>query len=125
MIYHMTLAREWDADAAADLYVADSLATEGFIHCTGEPALLTTVANRFYRAVAGDFVILCIDPALLQATLRWEPADGQLFPHLYGPLNRAAVRAVAPFPRDPEGNFLPPTLPPTLSTVPDYPQQAT
>ncbi len=111
MIYHMTPARIWQALGPTDLYVADSLATEGFIHCTGEPERLVVVANRFYRSISDDFVILCIEPAHLQAPLRWEVADGALFPHLYGPLNRAAVSAVIPFPRDGEGNFLPPALP--------------
>ena len=111
MIYHMTLAKAWQALGPADDYVADSLATEGFIHCTGEPALLLVVANRFYHAIDGDFVILCIDPTQLQAELRWEAADGHLFPHLYGVLNRGAVRVVVPFPRDDAGNFLPPALP--------------
>jgi len=111
MIYHMTLASAWAAVDAGAPYVAESLSTEGFIHCTGEPALLTTVANRFYRTVAGDFVILCIEPDQLQAPLRWELADGHLFPHLYGPLNQGAVCAVVPFPRDQAGAFLAPVLP--------------
>jgi uncharacterized protein (DUF952 family) len=111
MIYHMTLASAWQAVAGAAIYVADSLATEGFIHCTGEPALLVAVANRFYRTIEGDFVILCIEPTQLQAELRWEAADGHLFPHLYGGLNCDAVCVVVPFPRDAAGNFLPPQLP--------------
>lgn len=111
MIYHMTPATAWQAVAGADCYVADSLATEGFIHCTGEPELLVAVANRFYRTIPGDFVILCIEPTQLQAELRWEAADGQLFPHLYGGLNCTAISHVIPFPRDAAGNFLPPRLP--------------
>lgn len=110
MIYHMTPAGAWQAAEPTAVYVADSLATEGFIHCTGEPDLLVVVANRFYRSIAGDFVILCIEPAHLQAELRWEEADGNLFPHLYGPLECAAVSAVVPFPRDDAGNFLPLSL---------------
>lgn len=111
MIYHMTLASAWQAVDGAAVYVADSLATEGFIHCTGEPERLVKVANRFYRTIPGDFVILCIEPTQLQAELRWEAADGHLFPHLYGELNCTAVSSVIPFPRDDAGNFLPLRLP--------------
>ena len=111
MIYHMTPASAWQAVAGTATYVADSLATEGFIHCTGEPERLVVVANRFYRTIPGDFVILCIEPTKLQAELRWEAADGQLFPHLYGGLNCTAVSSVVPFPRDAAGNFLPVQLP--------------
>ena len=111
MIYHMTPASAWQAVAGATVYVADSLTTEGFIHCTGELDLLVVVANRFYRAIPGDFVILCIEPTQLTAELRWEAADGQLFPHLYGELNCTAVSRVIPFPRDAADNFLPLHLP--------------
>jgi uncharacterized protein (DUF952 family) len=36
--------------------------------------------------------------------VRWEASrDGDLFPHLYGPLPFSAVRWVAPFPIGPDG----------------------
>lgn len=110
LIYHMLPAARWATlDAAVD-YVADSLATEGFIHCTGAPTLLAEVANHFYRAESGAFVILTIDVARLQAAVRWEWADGHQFPHVYGPINRTAVVAVHPLPRGADGGFLPPDL---------------
>lgn len=57
------------------------------------------VANSFYRAQAG-LVLLEIDPAKLTSELKWEAAAGgppsgvsaaSQFPHVYGPLNIAAV----------------------------------
>jgi uncharacterized protein (DUF952 family) len=36
-------------------------------------------------------VLLELDDAKLKAELRWESADNDLFPHLYGPLNLDAI----------------------------------
>ena len=51
------------------------------------------VANRFYLAVS-NLVLLWIDPETLTSEIRWEPADGTLFPHIYGPINLEAVMSV-------------------------------
>lgn len=109
-IYHMLPADNWHALTPQTDYVAESLAREGFIHCTGEPARLVEVANRFYRHIGGEFVILSIATAGLEAELRWEEADGHLFPHVYGPIAHRAVVAVDPFPRAADGTFQPPAL---------------
>jgi uncharacterized protein (DUF952 family) len=41
-------------------------------------------------------VLLELDDAKLKAELRWESADADLFPHLYGPLNLDAVTQARP-----------------------------
>lgn len=112
VIYHMIPDEVWQAQPADRPYISDTLETEGFTHCTGTPALLTTVANRFYRSVPGPFLLLCIDENKVQCEVKWEPADGHLFPHIYGPLNRDAIVEVIDFPRTPDGLFL---LPPMLA----------
>ncbi len=107
IIYHMLPARVWQVQPPTTAYHADTLATEGFAHCTKEADRLLWVANRFYQSISGEFVILCLDTAQIQAELRWEAADGHLFPHVYGPINQEAVVDVLPFPRNPDGMFLP------------------
>jgi uncharacterized protein (DUF952 family) len=100
-------------------YHADSLSTEGFIHCSTNSQIVG-VANTFYHGQHG-LVLLVLDPEKLDSELKWEPPaepeptharEGELFPHVYGPLNLDAVTNVIPFEPDADGNF---ALPETLS----------
>lgn len=101
------------------IYHADSLSTEGFIHCS-KPSQIVGVANTFYRGQHG-LVLLVIDPSKLKAELKWEPPaepeptharEGELFPHIYGPIDVNAVSQVIPFEPAADGTF---SLPETLS----------
>lgn len=105
MIYHILTEPAWNAVQNARLYRSESLDQEGFIHCTGDFALLVQVANRFYRHMDAPFVVLCIDEGSVAADIKWEAADGHLFPHIYGPLNLDAVVDVMDFPRRADGSF--------------------
>ncbi len=86
-------------------YQAPSLASEGFIHLSQRHQVSGVIA-AFYSDVP-DLVILVVDPARLTAPLYFEaaatmpgtPAGSDaaatgLFPHLYGPLDVAAVVSV-------------------------------
>ncbi|MBX3051213.1 MAG: DUF952 domain-containing protein [Caldilineaceae bacterium] len=112
MIYHIISQDAYDALDEAKPYAADTLAEEGFIHCTAEPKLLVEVANRYYATKPGPFVLICIDEARIAPVVRWEESSGDIYPHIYGPLNWNAVEQVIDFPRDEEGTFL---LPPGLA----------
>ncbi len=115
IIYHMAPLTAWQAQLDQPVYEAASLAQEGFIHCTAEPEKLEQVANRFYRESLGSFIIACIAVERLDVELRWEHADGHLFPHIYCALNRSAVVEVLPFPRSADNRFV---LPPELRGSP-------
>lgn len=108
IIYHMLPKSEWEQLSLGDVYRPSSLDNEGFIHCTGEPDRLVTVANMFYREAAGEFVILHIAEEAVDRQICWEEADGHRFPHIYGPLNLDAVVDVQRFPRAADGMFLEP-----------------
>lgn len=110
VIYHMLPRTRWESLPAGRPYQGDTLATEGFIHCTAEPALLTQVANRLYRAEPDEMLILCLATERILAPVRWEAADEWVFPHIYGPLNLDAVVGVVAFPRDADGRYQAPPL---------------
>jgi uncharacterized protein (DUF952 family) len=50
-------------------------------------------------------LLLWIDPDRLEADLRWEKADGENFPHIYGELNLDAVTAQSKLVADSDGIF--------------------
>ncbi len=89
-IYHVTTAAAWDAEG--ELITAASLESEGFIHCSTRAQLERTL--RVHFAGQTGLVVLEIDPRRVTAELRWELADGMPFPHVYGPIPRAAVVGV-------------------------------
>jgi uncharacterized protein (DUF952 family) len=105
VVFHMLSKTTWDALLPGSDYRADSLASEGFVHCTAEPHMLEVVANRFYRTQQGEWLILAVDLEQVAAEVRWEAADGHLFPHIYGPIDRRAVTRVVPFPRHQDGTY--------------------
>ena len=108
-IYHLAPAARWHAWPSEQPYFPAEYAADGFIHCTAGDALMIAVANRFYRATAGDYLLLVIDPARLAAPLKWEPSGDDLaalFPHIYGPIDRAVVQEVRAVLRAADGEFL-------------------
>ena len=118
-ILHLASNDAWLAADKEGSYRADSLSTEGFIHGS-KPSQIVNVANTFYRGQQG-LVLLVIDPSKLEAELKWEPPaepeptharEGELFPHIYGPLNLEAVINIIPFEPKTDGYFF---LPETLS----------
>ena len=108
-IYHLAPAARWHAWPGNQPYLPTEYDADGFIHCTAGDALMIAVANRFYRTTVGEYVLLVIDPARLTAALKWEASGDHLaalFPHIYGPIDRAAVQAVRAVRRAADGEFL-------------------
>ena len=110
MIYHFCSAADWQAAQATGEYKAESLATQGFIHCSPrshvhEPATLLARGRT-------DLVVLEIDEQALPTPAVWEEGDpphptGMLFPHVYAPIPVAAVTQVTPLTPTMTGEFLP------------------
>ncbi|GAA3562631.1 DUF952 domain-containing protein [Streptomyces osmaniensis] len=97
-ILHITERSLWEAARERGTYEMSTrgrtLQEEGFIHCSTR-AQLPSVAAFLYGSYDGpdDLVVLVVDPARLEAPLRYEAPKpgGEEFPHVYGPIPVTAV----------------------------------
>jgi len=118
MIFHITPRTAWDEAQQRGDYRAESLATEGFIHCSTISQVLP-VAESFYKSQNG-LVLLVIEPTLLSSDLIWEPPsggsppsgvpEGDPFPHIYGSINLDAVVKVVDLKKNADNKFILPDL---------------
>lgn len=94
LIYHIVTPEVWENYKDENEYEAESLKTEGFIHCS-YPHQLEAVLERYYKDQK-RVLILRINPHYLTAPLIAEPSTGgELYPHIYGKINRTAIAEVA------------------------------
>ena len=105
LICHITQRTNWERATAEGRYMADTLHSQGFIHCS-TPQQVIPVANFLFRGKA-DLVLLGIDESLVQSNIRYENLEGgtKLFPHIYGLLNLDAIIRVMDFPPREDGTF--------------------
>lgn len=106
IIVHITHHTQWQTARDSGAYTADTLPSEGFIHCS-TPTQVVPTANYLFRGQTG-LVLLLIDTAKVPAPLKYENLAGgaERFPHIYGPIPTAAVVAVLDFPPQADGTFL-------------------
>jgi glutathione S-transferase len=100
VIFHLTVAADWEAAQAAGSYrvstLGQSLDEVGYIHCSFA-AQVDAVGALFY-AGRSDVLRLSVDEELVPSEIRVENLDGgEQFPHIYGPLPLDAVVEVSPW----------------------------
>ncbi len=90
-IYHITTASAWEKAQVEGAYTADSLAIEGFIHCSTNDQV-AGVLDRYYKGQT-DLVKLTIDKSKVTSPLIFELATSinEVFPHIHGPINLSAI----------------------------------
>lgn len=90
-VYHITTREQWAEAQKLGHYDSDTLATEGFIHCSTE-AQVAGVLNRCYQGKT-NLVKLKIEKAKVQRPLIFELAGSinEVFPHIHGALNLDAI----------------------------------
>ncbi|MDQ3322565.1 MAG: DUF952 domain-containing protein [Acidobacteriota bacterium] len=89
-IYHIVLPETWEKFKDEKFYEAESLRSEGFIHCSFAEQV-ETVLRRYYKDAA-KVLILTIKPEKLTSQLVNESSTGgEIYPHVYGEINREAI----------------------------------
>jgi uncharacterized protein (DUF952 family) len=90
LIYHIVTPEVWDKFKNETEYEAESLQTEGFIHCSYRNQL-DDVLQRYYKD-AERVCILHINPHYLKSELIAEPSTNrEIYPHIYGKINKSAI----------------------------------
>lgn len=109
-IFHITKRGEWERAQLEGNYRTPTLASEGFIHCSGRDQVIRT-ANALFHGRAG-LVLLEIDPLRVGAEIRYENCEGgrEEFPHVYGALNLDSVVRVLAFEPGEDGTFTMPSI---------------
>jgi uncharacterized protein (DUF952 family) len=105
LTWHFTPEAHWVAHAGKARYTPEHFAEEGFIHCTNGDERLIEVGNRFYTADPRPFLALQVDLDAAGSPAIYEDPE-QVYPHIYGELDTAAVRQVRRVVRAPDGTFL-------------------
>ena len=102
-IFHICRRQDWKEAQKKGEYRAESFSAVGFIHCS-ELRQVAGVANNFYSDVP-DLLLLKIVVDKLISKVKYEAADGQFFPHIYGTVNLDAVVEVFEFEKKETGVF--------------------
>ncbi len=102
-IYKILPRTLWQTAVAAGRFDGAAIdLADGYIHFS-TAAQAQETARLHFRGQP-DLVVLAVEAATLGAALTWEASrGGQLFPHLYGPLDTARVCAVTEAPLDADG----------------------
>jgi uncharacterized protein (DUF952 family) len=90
MILHVCREEEWLSYTNASEYAPQNFLHDGFIHaCTQDQ--LNGVLHRYFSG-AKTLLLLYIDEKKLDVELRYEKStDRELFPHIYGRINKDAI----------------------------------
>lgn len=121
MIYHIVTEADYRSLNDGQQYLPSNFAADGFVHCALEASVLP-VANDFYADASGTLLLLEIDPARLKSPTKYEaaaPAGGAgtshlgtspVFPHVYGPIENAAVDGIGILAKGERGYVWPPAF---------------
>ncbi|MFT5163103.1 MAG: hypothetical protein ACI9FJ_001688 [Alteromonadaceae bacterium] len=102
-IYLLGSQSEYDQSIIVGALERDSLYSEGFIHAS-PASQLNRVANKHYRDVVNPLLIM-LDISKIDPQVKWEPATGGLYPHIFGPVNIDAVAKIQQLSKGRDGSF--------------------
>lgn len=96
LVYKILPAAEWAEARARGVFEGSAVdMADGYIHFSTEAQWRETLRRHF--AGQEDLVLVAVPAEALGSGLKWEPSrGGDLFPHLYGPLDPALAQSVEP-----------------------------
>ena len=109
LAYHGTPKRYFESLDGSRPYVPEPFAREGFIHTTEGREAVSITLTKYYKGSAEPWVVLYIDQDRVTSPIRYDD-PAQVFPHIYGPLNREAIVAVKDIARSFDGTFMKPEV---------------
>ena len=98
VLYKIMSRQEWEAAQAQGVYEGSKVdRKDGFIHLSAAHQVRTTAQKHF--SGKPDLVLISVREEGLSKNLKWEVSrGGDLFPHIYGPLQLAAIIDVVALP---------------------------
>ncbi|WP_406293884.1 DUF952 domain-containing protein [Embleya sp. NBC_00888] len=106
IVYKLVGTEEWTAALRRGAFEGAGVdLVDGYVHLSTGAQVAETARRHF--AGRDALTLVAVDPAALGSTLRWEPSrGGELFPHVYGAVQPAAVVWTAPLdlPAAPDGD---------------------
>ncbi len=109
-IYKIVTAEQWRGALAEGVFAGAPVdLADGFIHFSTACQVRETARRHF--AGQADLLLVAFDADALGDALRFEPSrGGDLFPHLYAPLDPKLALSVAPLPLTADGGHVFPDL---------------
>ncbi len=110
-LYKIMSKQEWEKAQAQGIYEGSEVdRRDGFIHLSAANQVRATAQKHFFGKT--DLILISIREESLGPSLIWDISrGGELFPHIYGPLQLDAVGETAPLPLVNGIHQFPPGLP--------------
>ncbi|MFG2299043.1 DUF952 domain-containing protein [Streptomyces sp. NPDC048603] len=93
MIFHVVPLTDWSARPELP-YAPSSLDSVGYVHCSADRPTALAIAESHYRDTPGTLLAVEINERALTSEVSREGESGGRYPHVHGPIDRAAVARV-------------------------------
>jgi uncharacterized protein (DUF952 family) len=98
VLYKIMSKQEWETAQAQGTYEGSEVdRKDGFIHLSAAHQVRATAEKHFSGKT--DLVLISVSEESLGPSLKWETSrGGDLFPHIYGPLQLDSIGDAVPLP---------------------------
>ena len=104
-VYKIIDSNEWQKAKQKRLYTGSKKdLTDGFIHFSGEEQVESTLKK--YYSNEKNLILLKVETLKLDHLIWEQSSDGNMFPHLYSPLNIKYIVDELEIPLDENGNHV-------------------